>query len=76
MNNVVFTVPLEPPRPLYCFLVFVFRTGLIFLCIGSVIFTTIGFIRAERQIERTKHHGISNGTANRRGLDTTAGHAH
>ena len=45
MNNIVFTVPLEPPRPPYCFLVVVFRTGLILLCIGSVIFTTIGFIR-------------------------------
>ena len=51
------------------FLVYVFRTGLILLCVGSVIFTTIGFIRAERQIERTPHHGHANRPAYRRSLD-------
>jgi hypothetical protein len=53
MNNVVFTVPLEPPR----FLTYIFRTCLALVCIGSVIFTTVGFIKAERQIERNRTHG-------------------
>lgn len=60
MNNVIFTVPLEPPRFLFRFLVFVFRTGLILLLIGSVIFTTIQFISAERHVERNRHHVHAN----------------
>ena len=51
--NVVFTIPFTPPR----FLVYIFRTCLILILIGSVIFTTLGFIKAEHQIERTHAHG-------------------
>jgi hypothetical protein len=51
--NVVFTIPITPPR----FLVYIFRTCLALILVGSVIFTTIGFIKAERQIERTPAHG-------------------
>jgi hypothetical protein len=51
--NVVFTIPFTPPR----FLVYIFRTCLALILLGSVIFTTIGFIKAERQIEGTPAHG-------------------
>jgi hypothetical protein len=51
--NVVYTIPFHPPRVL----VYIFRTCLILILIGSVIFTTIGFLKAEHQIERTPTHG-------------------
>ncbi len=51
--NVVFTIPFTPPR----FLVYIFRTCLILILVGSVIFTTIGFIKAEHRTERTPAHG-------------------
>ena len=51
--NVVYTIPIHPPR----FLFYIFRTCLILILIGSVIFTTIGFITAERQLERRPAHG-------------------
>jgi hypothetical protein len=51
--NVVYTIPIHPPR----FLFYMFRICLILILIGSVIFTTIGFIKAEHQIERKHAHG-------------------
>ena len=55
--NVVFAVPIQPPR----FLVYIFRTGLILLMVGSVVFTTLGFIAAKRRIERSHAHGTQAG---------------
>jgi hypothetical protein len=51
--NVVYTIPVNPPR----FLVYILRTCLILTLIGSVIFTTIGFIKTEHRIERRPTHG-------------------
>jgi hypothetical protein len=51
--NVVYTIPIHPPLSLF----YIFRTCLILILIGSVIFTTIGFIKAEHQLERKHAHG-------------------
>jgi hypothetical protein len=51
--NVVYTIPFHPPRVL----IYIFRTCLILILIGSFIVTTIGFIKAERQLERKPAHG-------------------
>ncbi len=51
--NVVYTISIHPPR----FLFYIFRACLILILVGSVIFTTIGFIKAEHQIERKPAHG-------------------